>query len=284
MRQVVVLAVAAWVGGSSIDAQATDRLVTVGSDVTEIVFALGAGGSVVAVDSTSTYPPAADALPDVGYLRQLSAEPIIAMAPDLVLAGADAGPLSVLQQLESAGIPVIGITGEDSAQGLDEKIEQTGRALRLDRQASLLSREVGEALARLEGKRALIASPPRALLLVSAGQGRLMAAGRGSSGDHIIELAGGVNAVQGFAGYKPLSAEAAVSAAPDLIIVPSHSVEAIGGEAETPRLPQLAATPAASGGHVVVVDSLLLLGFGPRLAEGAEQLADAFLTWEGRAR
>jgi ABC-type hemin transport system substrate-binding protein len=59
-----------------------------GGDVTEIVYALGAASSLVARDSTSQWPQAANALPDVGYLRQLNAEGILSMRPTLVLASA----------------------------------------------------------------------------------------------------------------------------------------------------------------------------------------------------
>lgn len=254
---------------------APERLVTIGSDVTEIVFALGAGEMVVAVDSTSRYPEAADARPDLGYLRQLSAEPIIAMAPSLVLVSEEAGPPHVLEQLAAAGVALERITAEPSAAALDAKIEAIGRAIGREAEAAILRERVAVELERLESWTAGLAERPRTLLLIGIGEGRLMAAGAGSSGERIIELADGVNAVQGFAGYKPLSAEAALLAAPEVVVVPSHSLAILGGEAGIAALPQLAMTPAARDGRIVSIDSLLLLGFGPRLAEGAALLAAA---------
>jgi hypothetical protein len=82
---------------------AVERLVTLGGDVTEIVYALGAQQSLVARDSTSSWPPAAQKLPDVGYLRQLNAEGILALRPQLVLASAQAQPSLVLQRCRRAG-------------------------------------------------------------------------------------------------------------------------------------------------------------------------------------
>ena len=67
-----------------------EKIVTLGGDVTEIVYALGASSSLVARDSTSQWPQAANVLPDVGYLRQLNAEGILSMRPTLVLASAQA--------------------------------------------------------------------------------------------------------------------------------------------------------------------------------------------------
>lgn len=79
---------------------AVERLVTLGGDVTEIVYALHAEESLVARDSTSSWPPAAQKLPDVGYLRQLNAEGILALRPQLVLASAQAQPSLVLHKVQ----------------------------------------------------------------------------------------------------------------------------------------------------------------------------------------
>lgn len=264
--------------GAAALADEAARLVTIGSDVTEIVFALGAGDDIVAVDSTSLYPEAATRLPDLGYLRQLSAEPIIAMAPTLVLVSEEAGPPPVFDQLEATQVPVLRVTDEPSPAGLDEKVRTIGEALGLEAEATALRARLATEFEELAARTEAAADHPRVLLMISIGQGRLMAAGEDSSGERIIELAGGVNAVQGFAGYKPLSAEAAIAAAPDVIVVPSHAYELLGGTEGIVAMPQLAPTPAARAGRVVSIDSLLLLGFGPRLAEGAGLLADALET------
>lgn len=58
-------------------ASASERIVSIGGDVTEIVYALGAEQQLIARDSTSLHPQAAAALPDVGYMRQLNAEGIL---------------------------------------------------------------------------------------------------------------------------------------------------------------------------------------------------------------
>ncbi|VFS44792.1 ABC transporter periplasmic protein [Enterobacter cancerogenus] len=74
-----------------------EKIVTLGGDVTEIVYALDAGSSLVARDSTSRWPQAATRLPDVGYLRQLNAEGILSVRPTLVLASAQAQPSLALR-------------------------------------------------------------------------------------------------------------------------------------------------------------------------------------------
>ncbi len=89
MRGRLFLAAALSLAGA---AQAASRVVTLGGNVTEIVYALGAEGSLVCDDQTSLYPAAATRLPQVGYLRTLAAEGVLSCKPDLILASADAGP------------------------------------------------------------------------------------------------------------------------------------------------------------------------------------------------
>jgi len=88
-----------------------------------------------------------------------------------------------------------------------------------------------------------------------------------------VELAGGRNAVPGFAGYKPLSAEVLIAAAPEVIVVPARGLATLGGEAGLLALPGVADTPAGRARRIVAFDDLLLLGFGPRLGPAIDELA-----------
>ena len=117
---------------------------------------------------------------------------------------------------------------------------------------------------------------PRVLFLLSAGRGAPMAAGSGTAADAMVLLAGGANAVTGFAGYRPLSAEALLLAAPDLVLTTSQTLDAAGGVSGlVAALPGLDATPAGQQGRVVAFEALYLLGFGPRLAHAVRSLAEA---------
>ena len=99
-------------------------------------------------------------------------------------------------------------------------------------------------------------------------------AGRRTAADSIIALAGGRNAVEGYEGYKPLTAEAAAGAAPDVILVTSRGLETSGGVDELLKQPGLSLTPAGKARRVIAMDDLLLLGFGPRLGQAAKELCD----------
>jgi iron complex transport system substrate-binding protein len=83
------------------------RVVSIGGAVTEVVAALGAADRLVAIDSTSRYPASLRGLPDIGYMRHLAAEPILALEPTLILAVADSGPVTALAQLKASGVPLV---------------------------------------------------------------------------------------------------------------------------------------------------------------------------------
>lgn len=88
-------------GNKEIDGKKDMRIVCLSKQLTEYVFALGKGHDLVAVDLSSTYPDSAKLLKTVGYHRALSAEPIISMAPDLVIHSNDIGPENVLPGTET---------------------------------------------------------------------------------------------------------------------------------------------------------------------------------------
>jgi len=253
----------------------TDRLVSIGGAVTEILFALGVGDRIIAVDSTSDYPPAAQDLPDVGYIRQLTAEPIIALAPSLVLMLDGAGPPTTIEQLHAAEVPIRIVPDTPTAQGIAEKIRIVGEAVGRAEEGRALAAQVDDDLARLGDAVSAARERPRVLFVLAASNGRLLAAGSGTSAEGIIEMAGGRNAVDGFEDYRPLSAEAAVAAAPDLLLLMDRTFEEIGGMAGILARPELSLTPAAQAGRVKAMDGLLLLGFGPRTPQAVRELAAA---------
>lgn len=269
-----LLALLALLGGTEA-AQAQERIVAVGGAVTEIVYALGQAHRLVAVDSTSQHPPEADALPDVGYQRRLSAEPILSLQPDLVLAIEDAGPPAVLDQLRAAGVRVVPVPNAPTIEGIGAKIRAVGLALGVADAGEALAREVEAELAAGRERTAGLSRQPSVLFLMSAGKGAPMAAGTGTAADAMIALAGGRNATAGVDGYKPLSPEAAVAAAPEVVLVMRQTLESLGGPDGVLAIPGLAATPAGAARRVVAMDGMLLLGLGPRTPQAVAELTAA---------
>ncbi len=245
-----------------------ERLISLGGDVTEIVYALGAGERLVGVDVTSDYPLEATRLPQLGYLRALATEGVQSLRPDRILYSEHAGPPSVLVQLRASGIPLHPLSVEPSVEALRGKIRQLGVLLQREADAETL-------LAEIDRQAAALATghpprPPRVLFLLSHA-GPALAAGYDTSAHAMIELAGGANAA-GFRGYKTLNPEALVRMAPELILVTDLGLAQLGGERGLWALPGMRLTPAARSGQLLVMDAQKLLGFGPRALQAALEL------------
>lgn len=266
-----MLVLAALTGGA---AAAPQRLVVVGAPVTELVFALGGGDAVVGRDTTSRFPEAAKALPDVGYMRTLSAEGLMSLTPTRVLAIEGTGPETALEQLRSLGVAVEVVPENRDLPGLLATIDRVAQSIGHPAEGERLRAELERALAPAA---ALAAQrhdgAPTVLCLVGAGPGGLMAAGRDTVADSLIRMAGLRNALPGATGYASVSAESATGAAPDYLLVSQSLLARSGGEAALRAMPQIAMTPAAKAGRLIVVDGALLVGFGPRTPEAVAAIA-----------
>ena len=252
---------------------ADSRIVTVGGSVTEIVYALGAGERLIAVDSTSYHPAAAQSLPKVGYLRQLSAEGILSVRPDLILALEEAGPPQTLVQLRDSGVRLQLLPERFTAEGVTGKIRAVAATLGLAERGETLAAGVAADLSLVEAVLAGVRRRPKVLFLLATSRGAPLASGSETAADAMIRLSGGVNAVEGYRGYKPLSVESAVAAAPDLVLMMQQSVDTLGGVEAVLALPSIAATPAGAARRVFAFDGLYLLGFGPRTAHAVAEVA-----------
>lgn len=250
----------------------TSRIVTLGGSVTEIVYALGAGEQVVGVDASSVYPEAATEKPDVGYFREVPAEGVLSLDPSLVLALEGTGPPAVLDQFRSAGVRTERVSDESSIAGTKQKIRNIAGLLGREAAADSLIRGMEADLEAAQALREDAKTTPRVLFIYARGSGSMSVAGAGSSAEAMIELAGAENAVSGFEGYKPMSAEAVAEAEPDVILMLTRGLESVGGVNGLLEQPGIDLTPAGENRRVVAMDDLLLLGFGPRLGTAVEQL------------
>ncbi|GAB1362324.1 hemin ABC transporter substrate-binding protein [Rhodobacter sp.] len=257
-------------------AQDAQRVISLGGSVTEIAVALGAEDRLIARDTTSNYPASIEALPDVGYIRALSPENVLALAPDLIIAESDAGPPEAVEVLKSAGIPFLLMPEAHGADGIPAKIIGVGAALEKHAEAKALAETVSMGLDEAKVRAAAVTAPKRVLFILSLTGGRVMAGGEGSSAEGIIRLAGGSNAGTGFQGYKPMTDEAVIAAAPDVILMMEREGDLAIANAEVLAHPALAETPAGKSGAIVRMDGMLLLGFGPRTPEAAATLYEAF--------
>lgn len=264
--------------GRAVEIDSADRIVSIGGAVTEILYALGAGDRVIARDQTSLYPPEALQKPDVGYMRALSAESVLSVKPDLILAVEGSGPKEALDLLLAASVPIVILPEPYSAKGIAEKITMIADVIGEPQKGKVLADGVE---ARADALATAIASIPedkrrRAIFLMSSAGDRLMAAGHHTAADAMLVAAGATNPFGAVEGYKPASAEAMVAAQPASIVMMKRPGAADPDPATLFALPSLSATPAAADKSLIVMDGLYLLGFGPRMPDAARDLAAAF--------
>jgi iron complex transport system substrate-binding protein len=252
------------------------RVVVAGGALTEIVYALGAQHRVIANDLTSLYPEAATKLPKIGYLRTLSAEGVLSLHPDLLLAGAEAGPPNVLAQIEAAGVPVQHFRHGYTAELVRETIRGVANALNIgDDGARVAGRFMSDWVRARDSIDAQygIARRPRVLFILGHTGNQVMVAGQDTAADAMLAYANAENALRGFNGYRPLTAEAAVAAQPDVLLTTTTGPSSADPTAALLAQPGLANTPAGRARRVVSFDALYLLGFGPRLPQAIAELA-----------
>lgn len=251
----------------------TSRIVSIGGAITETLYALGMDKSIVGIDTTSLYPPRAPAeKPNVGYMRQLSAEGVLGLRPTLILTVEGAGPKEAVSLLASAHIPMVVAPDTFTGEGIVDKIQVVAQAAGVPDRGQCLIRQVRSDLDTLDRFEKGIKAPKRVMFVLSFVSGRAMVAGRKTAADGMIKMAGAVNAVTDYEGYKTINDEAIIAAKPDVIL----AIERAGSSLTADTVfnhPAFAVTPAGASRSFVSMDGLYLLGFGPRTVRAARDLA-----------
>jgi iron complex transport system substrate-binding protein len=252
----------------------TSRLVAIGGSLLEIVYALGEEDKLVARDSTGLYPPEAAALLDVGYMRALSPEGVIAVNPSALLVVEGSGPPETLDVLSKGSVPYITVPDSFSHEGVLAKVRTVGKALGVEAKAEALAAELDAQMLAAEAATKDIpdAERQRVLFVISVQDGKIRAAGTGTAANGIIMLAGAVNPLGGMEGYQTLSDEAILTANPDVVLMMDNANNA-DLPAQLAANPAMAATPAFKNGRVLRIEGSFLLGFGPRTPAAILELA-----------
>lgn len=252
----------------------TSRLVSIGGSLTEIIFALGEEGKLVARDQTALYPDAVLALPDVGYMRQLAPEGVLSVSPSALLVIEGSGPPEALDVLSNAGVEYQTVPESYSAEGVLAKIRAVGQALGAVEEAEALADTTELQFAELATRTDAVTERKSVLFILSAQGGKIQASGTDTAANGIIALAGAINAVDAYSGYKALTEEAIIAAAPDVILMMDRGGDHSATDAELKANPAIAQTPAGQNGAIYRLDGAYLLGFGPRTAAAAGEVAD----------
>ena len=256
------------------------RWVSAGGSISEWVVALGGQDRLVGVDTTSQHPEALKALPSIGYQRQLAAEGILSLRPDILVGTEEMGPPSVLAQVSAAGVRIERLASTADLAALDKNLKLIGALLGKDARASQAFADYSQRLQRQAEWVAKVQQAqraPRALFLLGHSGTSPLAAGKDTAAAWLIERAGGLNLTD-HQGYKAISNEALAALDPDVVVIADRRLE---GDAARAALlkhnPALAATRAARHGRLLSLDPTLLVGgLGPRLPKGMAALSAGF--------
>ena len=250
------------------------RIISAGGSITEILFELGMGDDIVAVDTSSFYPYEASKLPKVGYFRSLGAEGLLSLNPDTLIAAKGAGPQTVLDQVASLGVEVK--TYQQATYTFDawkELINELGDDYSKQDEARALINRVSENLDINIAKRNFEDQGVNAIALLSIGQRGPVAAGQNTVPSLLFKLAGIKNIAHELDGYKPFSAELLAKKSVDVVFLPSHVVDGLGG-VDAVCENQLLKLAMPEECRVEVIDGLLLMGFGARLDQAVGQIVN----------
>lgn len=249
-------------------AKTEHRIVSLNGALTEIVSALGHKDEIVAVDVTSTYPEGIkESAEDLGHVRSISIESIMALQPTLVLATREDISPELTEKIELSGITTYVFDREYSTYGAKKTIDEVANALESDN-AKKLQDKMDADLAGLK----TLTTAPKVLFIYARGAGTLMVSGKNTPVDKVIEIAGGTNAIQDFDDYKPLTPEALIKGNPDVILMFDSGIASLGGVDGVLKIQGIEKTNAGKNKNIIAMDGGLLSGFGPRLGEAATQL------------
>jgi iron complex transport system substrate-binding protein len=256
----------------TLDAPATS-IVSLAPSNTEILFALGAGDTLIGRDEFSDYPPEALDVTSIGSLYpSVNAEAIVALQPDLVLAAGVTNPDDV-QKLEDLGLTVYSTQFDVTLDDIYEDITNVAILVGKEVEAEAVVQSLKDRVDAVETTTATAAEQPVVFYEVDATEpNKPWTAGSGTFVDRLITSAGGINAGGSTPDYFQMSIEELVVQNPDIIVLGSATY---GGQ--TPEL--VAARPgwetiaAVQNNAVYTFDDNLISRPGPRIVDGLEALA-----------
>lgn len=243
------------------------RIVSLNGSVTELIYALGAEQELVGVDVTSTFPDETKYLTNLGHVRKLAVESLLALTPTHILMLEDEVSPDLKDKLEKAGITLKTFPHPNDVQGAKNLVKEVADWIGKPEAAKAV---IGKIDADLK-KTVPLEKKPKVLFVYARGAGTLMVAGEGTPLEKMIGLAGGENAGTGFTDFKPLTSESVIAANPDVILMFTSGAQSLGPDGVF-KVPGIAATNAGKKHALIQMDGQLLSGFGPRVGEAVFEL------------
>ena len=255
------------------------RITVAGGSITEIIYALEQDEKLVAVDITSNFPKQASELPSIGYVRALSAEGVLSLSPSLILGENDMGPAAVMEQLSRVGIDIKIIPEENTADGIIDKVSCVANILDMsDYDKNLVLNDLRNEVSDLNSIVKSNRSPKKVMFILGMESGSPTVGGKGTSADGFIKMTGGINVMNSFEGWKPVSTESIIEASPDFIIISNRGLSSFKTVEKLGQHPTLIFTPASKRNNIIALDGMAMLGFGPRTISSAKEVALRYIS------
>ena len=258
--------------GRTVSVPATvERAVSLAPNLTEMIFAVGAGDHLVGVTTYCDYPEQAKAIEKIGDTQTPNIERIIALKPQVVFVSTASQLEAFTSSLADQGISVY-VTNSTSLDGVFKDLIQIGDLLGHREQAEALVAELKgrvESVKRRTGENANQndTGKHRPHVFVQISKEPLFTIGKDSFVTELIDSAGGESVTKDVAsGYPKLSKETALALRPDVIIL---------SDSEDNREPNVVFkdSPAVKNGHVYRIKADIISRPGPRLVDALEQIA-----------
>ncbi len=242
----------------------TDKIISIGASITEMISDLGLQDNIIAVDSTSLHASAEySSLPSVGYQRNLSAEGLLSLSPDIIIGTTDMGPDFVVNQLKDSDVELVLFDPAYSVEELKQNIKQLSGLLSQNSDSAQLIVQIEQQVQTLDQIKTAT-QQQKALFLLSHTRGAPRISGSGTAADALINSLGFRNAAAEFEGYRVLSSESIIAINPEIILVLNTRASPIDKEILIKMLPGIESTDAIVDDKLsTVTGSSLSGGFGP---------------------
>ncbi|MES2487206.1 MAG: ABC transporter substrate-binding protein [Bacteroidota bacterium] len=256
-------------GKDTIATTETQKIVSLNGAVTEIVAALGHEKQIVGVDVTSTYPESVKkTAKDLGHVAHgVNIEAIMALQPTLILGTEKDLTPDLLAKIKGSGVQYKIFKQEFTVAGAKNLVAEVAGTLNHADFKALQDKIDTDLTGLVAFKKA-----PKVLFIYARGANMLMVSGTATPIDGMIQLAGGANAVTGFADFKPLTPEAVITANPDVILMFESGAQSVNGTDGVLKIPGVDKTNAGKNKKIITLDGGLLTNFGTRTGEAAKTL------------
>ncbi len=218
MRRALILCLIFCLGYSNSDR----RIITIGGSVTEIVFELGIGNQVVAVDQSSISPEKVTKLPQVGYIRMISSEGILSLNPDIILTTTDIGPQKVVDQLKKSGVDLYIYDSAYNLDGIIALVENISNDLDLKSKGVEIIQNIEKNNQKVEKIKNNLTQNSKMVFFMNPSIGSFTAAGENTKANYLIQYLGGENIFSNqFKKYSKVTKENIINLNPDIILAGS---------------------------------------------------------------